>query len=233
MMDIISYNGKLLSEFNVYSDLSKAFGSPKKIIEYYDIEGRDGSLSSTNVRFEDIALPVPCYIRRNFKQNYRNLMAFLNSTHGYQRLESTKEPNYYRMAIFEGGVEPDPQAYMIGGQFTLNFRVNPQRWLTSGEQWVSFTADGVINNPTLQPSKPIIRMYGTGSVMIGSKTITVSTAGTSYIDFDCETQDAYEGSYNRNGNISTNFNEISLVPGDNGIDLTGLTIEIMPRWFEI
>ena len=76
-------------------------------------------------------------------------------------------------------------------------------------------------------------MYGTGSVMIGSKTITVSTAGTNYIDFDCETQDAYEGSTNRNANISTNFSEISLNPGTTGIDLTSLTVDIMPRWFEI
>ena len=232
-MDVISYNGKVLSEFNTFTDLSGAFGSPKKAIDYYDIEGRNGSLSSVYYRFEDIILPFPCFIRSNFKENYRNLMAYLNSVNGYQRLETSKEPGYFRKAIFEGGVEPETTAFLHGGKFTLNFRANPQRWLTSGEQWVSFTADGTIHNPTRQPSKPIIRMYGTGSVMIGSKTITVTAAGSNYIDFDCETQDAYEGSTNRNANISTNFDEISLNPGNTGIDLTSLTVDILPRWFEI
>ena len=79
----------------------------------------------------------------------------------------------------------------------------------------------------------IIRIYGTGTVMIGSKTITVNTAGTSYIDFDCETLDAYEGAFNRNGNISINFEKMGLVPGNNGITLSGVTIQILPRWWEV
>ena len=233
MSDVITYNGKALSEFNVFTDLSDAFGTPHKAVDYYDIEGRNGSLSSIYYRFEDIELPFPCFIRHNFLENYRNLMSYLNGVNGYQRLESSKEPNHFRMAVFEGSVDPETSPFLHSGKFTLTFRVNPQRWLKSGENWVSFTADGTINNPTRQPSKPIIRMYGTGSVEIGNKTITVSTAGTNYIDFDCETQDAYEGSTNRNANISTNFSEISLNPGNTGIDLTNLTVDIMPRWFEI
>jgi hypothetical protein len=44
---------------------------------------------------------------------------------------------------------------------------------------------------------------------------------------------AYEGAINRNGNISINFQEMDLVPGNNGITLNGVTADIMPRWWEI
>ena len=233
MRDVLVFGNKSFSEFNTFTDLSKAFGTAKKTREYYDIEGRNGSLASSSYRFEDIVLSFPCFIRSDFITNYRSLMAYLSSVDGYQKLESSKEPNYFRKACFEGGIDPQTTPFNHGGYFTVEFRCNPQRWLKSGEEWVSFTADGSIFNPTLQTAKPIIRIYGTGSVMIGSKTITVSTAGTNYIDFDCETQDAYEGSNNRNSNISTNFDEIGLAPGLTGIDLTGVTVDIMPRWWDI
>lgn len=232
-MDILVYNGKAFSDFNVFFDGSKAFGTPQKDYEFFEIVGRNGSLSKSNNRFADIELPFPCFIRRNFLENYRALTEFLNKTDGYQRLETSKEPNYFRKAIFEGNITPSTTAFNHGGNFTIVFRCNPQRWLKSGENWVSFTSDGVLNNPTNQIARPILRIYGAGTLMIGSQTITVSTAGTNYIDLDCETMDAYEGATNRNSNITTGFQQIGLNPGDNGIALTDVTVDIMPRWFNI
>lgn len=232
-MDTLVYNGKAFAEFNTFFDGSKAFNTGEKDYEFYEILGRNGSLSSFNGRFKDVNLVFPCFIRHNFIQNYRSLEAFLNSTEGYLRLETSKEPNHYRKALFQGVVDPTTTPFNHGGFFTIEFKSHPQRWLKSGENWVSFDADGSIFNPTLQTARPIIRIYGTGSVMIGSQTITVTTAGTNYIDLDCETMDAYEGAYNRNANIETGFEQIGLHAGNNGITLDGVTIEIMPRWFEI
>lgn len=232
-MDTLVYNGKAFAEFNTFFDGSKAFNTGEKDYEFYEILGRNGSLSSFNNRYKDVNLTFPCFIRHNFIQNYRSLEAFLNSTEGYLRLETSKEPNHYRKALFQGIVDPTTTPFNHGGLFTIEFKCHPQRWLKSGENWVSFNADGSIFNPTLQTSRPIIRIYGTGSVMIGSQTITVTTAGTNYIDLDCETMDAYEGSYNRNSNIQTGFEQIGLHAGNNGITLDGVTVKIMPRWFEI
>lgn len=232
-MDTLTYNGKAFAEFNTFFDGSKAFNTGEKDYEFYEILGRNGSLSSFNGRYKDVSLSFPCFIRHNFLVNYRGLEAFLNSTEGYLRLETSKEPNHYRKALFQGIVEPQTTPFNHGGFFTINFKAHPQRWLKSGENWVSFNANGSISNPTLQTARPVIRIYGTGSVMIGSQTITVNTAGTEYIDLDCETMDAYEGSNNRNSNIETGFDQIGLHPGNNGITLDGVTVKIMPRWFEI
>lgn len=230
-MDVLTYNGKAFSEFNTFFDGSKAFGSPEKDYEFYEILGRNGSLSRYNNRFKDIDLSFPCFIRSGFIDNYRNLLAFLNSSEGYCRLESSKEPQIFRKALFKGVVEPQTTPFNHGGFFTITFRCNPQRWYKSGEQWVDVT--NLIHNPTRQIARPIIRIYGSGSFMVGSHEITVNTAGTEYIDLDCETMDAYEGAVNRNNCVETGFEQIGLKPGNNGITTDGVTLKIMPRWFEI
>lgn len=232
-MDTLVYNGKAFADFNTFYDGSKAFNTGEKDYEFYEILGRNGSLSSFNGRYKDVPLTFPCFIRHDFIRNYRSLEAFLNSQEGYLRLETSKEPHIYRKALFKGIVDPQTTPFNHGGFFNIDFTAHPQRWLKSGEQWVSFETDGSIFNPTLQTARPIIRIYGTGSVMIGSQTITVKTAGTEYIDLDCETMDAYEGAYNRNSNVETGFEQVGLHPKNNGIVLDGVTVKIMPRWFEI
>lgn len=230
--ETLIYNGKPLSDFGVWFDSSLSFASPEADYDLIDVLGRNGSLSVFNNRYKDVEISFPCYIRENFVQNFRDLTEFLLSAKGYKRLETTKEPNQYREALFINSVQPNPTQFTRGGMFTLVFRCHPQRWLKLGENWVPFNADGGINNPTLQPAKPIIRIVGTGSVQVGSQTITVNTAGTNYIDFDCDLMDAYEGAFNRNANVSVT-GQVQLEPGMNGIDLDGVTIKLLPRWFEI
>ena len=96
------------------------------------------------------------------------------------------------------------------------------------------TASGTISNPTLFEAKPLIRVYGTGKLEVGSETITISKGATEYIDIDCDIQDCYEGSENRNGLVTlTDFP--TLASGDTGIKLgSGITkVEITPRWWTV
>lgn len=230
--ETLIYNGKPLSDFGVWFDSSMSFASPEADYDLIDVLGRNGSLSIFNNRYKDVDISFPCFIRENFVQNFRDLTEFLLSGHGYLRLETTKEPNQYRKALFLRSVEPTPTQFTKGGRFTLVFRCHPQRWLKLGEHWINFASNGVVMNPTLQAAKPIIRIVGTGSVTVGSQTITVNTAGTNYIDFDCDLMDAYEGAFNRNANVSVT-GQVQLNSGTNGITLDGVTISLLPRWFEI
>ena len=229
-MDVLTYNGKAFSEFNCFFDGSKAFGTPEKDYDILSVVGKSGDLSIYNNRYKDIELSFPCFIRRDFITNYRNLTAFLLTAEGYLRLETSKEPNYYRKALFLGGLEPATTPFNHGGFFTISFRCHPQRWLKSGEQWI--TPGSQLFNPTMQTAKPIIRAVGTGTIEIGNRTVTINTAGTEYIDIDCELMDAYEGAVNRNSNIEVDEFPV-LHPGNNGISVSGCTITIMPRWYEI
>ncbi len=224
------FNGKDFADFGVFVDESKAFGSPEKDYELVEIMGRNGNLSIYNDRFKDITLPFPCFIRTGFIEKYRSLLAYLNSQTGYQRLETDKEPNHFRKALFQGVVDPQTTAFNHGGFFTVNLLAHPQRFLKSGEIPVSASE---LWNPTLFPSQPLIRCYGNGSLMINSQTITVASNPYDYVDIDCELMDAFCGSNNANSYVSFDTDSVVLKSGTNGITHNMTKVEITPRWYEI
>lgn len=245
----ITYNGKDFADFNVYIDGSKAFGSPEKDYEIIEIPGRNGGLSIFNNRFKDIEVSIPCYIRQNFVENYRHMMEYLNSVNGYQRFETSKEPEYFRRALFLGAVEPSPGQFNKTGRFTLNFRLNPQRWLKSAEDMIDITGiDWNVDNPTNMASKPLFRFYGNGEIRvvdpatdeyIGKVTITNNSSG--YVDIDCETFDCYSESggviSNRNADVTFVVDPI-LQPGENRVVYSitnpgAIVLEVIPRFFMI
>ena len=251
MICTITYNGKDFADFNVYIDGSKSFGSPEKDYEIIEIPGRNGDLSIYNNRFKDIEIAVPCYIKQNFIENYRNLMQYLNGVTGYQRFEISKEPDHYRKALFLGAVEPSTGQFVKSGRFTLNFRLNPQRWLKSSESLVDITNqsnDWTVNNPTNMPSKPLFDFRGNGEILIKDSLnttiygkITVTNNSGSDVMIDCETFDCYTitqyGVTNRNADVTFNVDP-ELKIGENYISWTssqslGTVIEIAPRFFVI
>lgn len=224
------FNGKDFADFGVHVDESKAFGSPEKDYELVEIMGRNGNLSIYNDRFKDITLPFPCFIRTGFIEKYRSLLAYLNSQTGYQRLETEKEPNHFRKALFQGIVDPQTTAFNHGGFFTVNFLAHPQRFLKSGEIPVSASE---LWNPTYFDSHPLIRCYGNGSLTINSQTITVTSNPYDYVDIDCDIMDAFCGANNANSYVSFDTDSVVLRSGTNGISHDMTKVEITPRWYEI
>ena len=256
MRDVITFAGRSLSDFNTFMDQSKSFGSPEKDYEIISIPGRNGDLSIYNNRFKDITVSIPCFIRDNFLENYRALMQYLNSVDGYQRFETSKEPEYFRKALFLGSVEPATSAFNKSGKFTLNFRLNPQRWLKSAEDWVDLSSEDIyyFDNPTNMPAKPIFRFYENGNIYVSSVdsssgtdvfTVTGEVKITNnvdkYVDIDCETFDCYSESggviTNRNADVTFDVDPI-VMPGKNLIvyHVTNpgeIILEIIPRFFMI
>ena len=106
---------------------------------------------------------------------------------------------------------------------------------STGDVEITVSTPGMLLNPTLFESKPIIRMYGNGTVNIGNVTITVSNSPFDFVDLDCETMDAHYGSGNANPYISISTDDfITLKPGENYVTYSGFTVvRITPRWYEI
>lgn len=95
--------------------------------------------------------------------------------------------------------------------------------------------DNTMSNPTMFPSEPIVRVYGTGSFTMDGVTITVTDC-VSYCDIDCGLMDCYEGSTNRNNDVSfSTYDFPKLQPGSNTIVIiSGITaVEITPRWWRV
>lgn len=91
-----------------------------------------------------------------------------------------------------------------------------------------------LENPTLYPSRPLIRVYGSGTIQVNDVTITVAEH-PGYIDIDCDLMDCYMGADNMNQYVSFSGNDFpELQPGINRILLNGPErVEITPRWWEL
>lgn len=228
------YNGKSSIDFGAWISGEATYQSPERDISTVAVPGRNGTLSLDNHRFQNMVIPYNAYIIDKFEQNYRALKAFLGSVKGYARLEDTYHPDYYRMARFFSAIEPEMTQLNRHGQFVINFDCDPRCFLKSGDRLKVIENGQVLRNETLYDALPLIRVYGTGTITIGSRSVQVTTANE-YTDIDSELQEAYKGTTNCNGNIELTNGEFPRIePGLNTITITGFTqAYIKPRWWTI
>ena len=228
----ITFGGTDCRTYKVYISGNGTFNSPERDVSTVSIPGRNGDMVLDNGRYKNVSIKYPAFIADTFNTNMQNFRNAMLSKVGYQRLEDTYHPDEFRLARYKSALNVKPLKSLVAGEFDITFDAKPQRYLKSGETAVEFTAAGTISNATLMTALPLIRAYGTGTLTIGTVTITI-TAADGYTDIDCETQEAYKGSTNCNANITLTSGAFpSLAPGSNSVSFTGLTkVEITPRWW--
>lgn len=223
-----------IADYGCYCSDAGIYTSPSLVYNTETIDGKNGSLHIDKGRYSDVTIQYKCVIPNAFQTQFYALKGALLSQKGKQRIEDGFNSTVYRKGILSSGIEGNVGVNKDIGTFTLEFDCDPQRWLKSGEKATTLTTSGTITNPTLFEAKPLIRVYGTGTLEVGKDTIVISKGATSYIDIDCEIQDCYEGTTNRNGLVSlTDFP--TLKAGSNGITLgSGITkVKITPRWWTV
>lgn len=228
------FNGKSSKDFGVYISGLNTFGAPERDVDIISISGRNGDLTIDNGRYKNIDVSYPAFIFDRFDNNIEGLRNFLLSQSGYKRLEDTYHPNEYRLARYKSGLTPKVIDELYAGEFDLTFDCYPQRYLKSGDQTITMTADGSLFNEYAQIAKPIIRAYGTGSFTVGDVTVTINSADD-YTDIDCELQEAYKDDLTTNCNANITLDDgvfPSLISGDNAISIDGITqLDIKPKWW--
>lgn len=228
------FNGKSSKDFGVYISGLNTFGAPERDVDIISISGRNGDLTIDNGRYKNIDVSYPAFIFDRFDNNIEGLRNFLLSQSGYKRLEDTYHPNEYRLARYKSGLTPKVIDELYAGEFDLTFDCYPQRYLKSGDQIITMTADGSLFNEYAQIAKPIIRAYGTGSFTVGDVTVTINSADD-YTDIDCELQEAYKDDLTTNCNANITLDDgvfPSLISGENAITLDGITqLDIKPKWW--
>ena len=234
MIQTITFGGKNLADFGVVVSGEETYNAPERSFSEEVVPGRNGTLLIDNGRFENVVVTYPAAIVENFPQRMAGLRSYLQSFKGYARLEDSYHPDVYYMAMPTGGLSVKTSGYMNReGQFDIEFTRKPQRFLRSGEGTVTYNATGKIYNPTLFDALPLIRIYGNGTLTVGTTSVTWSGA-SAYVDVDCDIQDAFYLGSNMNQYITlSGYNFPKLGPGETQITLgDGITkVEITPRWW--
>ena len=187
LLNTITFDGKALSDFGVFLGGDGAFNSPARVGEMIHIPGRNGSLWMDENCFENIEVTYPAFIgtpeETEFASKLMEVRSWPTSREGYCRLEDTYPPDEYRLAVFKNQVEASPTQYTRAGGFDIVFDCKPQRYLKSGDKPQLFTESGVITNPTLYDSLPVIAVTGNGRLNISGHIVTITdNEGTIYID---------------------------------------------------
>ena len=232
-VNTLSINNTALQ--NVYVDTSLSFNKPARNVEMINIPGRNGALVLDNGTFENLVIPYPCYIKGNFDSVFNSLVNTLGSYKGYQRITCSNDATHFRLGRVIIPQSPTVKRLNDKGFFDLSFDCKPQRFLLTGESTTDLTASGTITNPTNFDALPLLRVYGNGKITVNGVEITLAN-NTGYTDIDCEMQDCFYGSTNRNNNVSFSGNDFpKLKPGSNTITFgTGITrCIITPRWWEL
>lgn len=235
MIGEIVVNGKSSRDFNVYLTDAGIYGMPERDSESIQVKGRSGDLVIDNGRYKNKQTRFPCLVTENFQDNCAEFIGYLLNQTGYAKIETSFLPNEYIFGRYIGEVDPSSVVDASAGNFEIVFDRKPQRYLRDGEDPIEFTANGSLFNRYSGLALPLVRVYGTGTVTIGGITITVNSVNT-YVDIDCETQDAYKGTTNCNGNITLNSEEFfKLKTGVNNIALGNniSKVVITPRWWKL
>ena len=230
-MKTLTFGGISLSDYGCFYDGSQMWRKPQRLFDMYSVAGKNGDLAIDQQKYSNITRPFECYINEDFDMNYNSLIDMLHSVQGYQRFECSEEPDVYMMALFSSEIQPDMWQFNKRGTFTLEFDFKPQKWLKSGETAISVDSSISLVNPTHQTALPLIEVSGTGSITINDSVLTLAQ-NTSTTVIDCEIQDAYEGTINRNNDL-TIVNGFPVLGDVNDITVNGCTIKIYPRWWRL
>lgn len=236
-MGIVIFNGISSQDLHIQVQTEPDYDFPEKDYEVTHVPGRNGDIvidqgSWQNVsRKYNLAMDA---VKISYTEVASKLVQWLHSASGYARLEDSYEPDFYRMAMYKdsGSIS---NIYNKAGQIEVEFTCKPQRYFKSGEVADIFTTSTEYRNPTDFPAKPLIKIHGSGSgvVGIGTYTVTINDILDGMI-VDSEQQDTYKDQMNCNSKVSiTEYPK--LVPGNNAISISGgvTSIEIIPRWWTL
>lgn len=209
--------------------------APQRMYNEAVVPGRNGVLLIDQKRHGDLSHVYSAVIYENFENRLAQIRSILMSVRGYQRLEDSITPDEFYMAYYNDSFVATAYSDLSMGHFEINFTRKPQRFLKTGETVTTLTASGSIENPTLFPAKPLLRIYGTGTVGIGDNAITITSADE-YTDIDCDIMEAFKGTASCNSYVQIQGNDFPVLhAGTNGITLgTGITrVDVKPRWYRL
>lgn len=241
-----TFDGVKSTDKGLYITGEAVFNAPERIVSMVEVPGRNGAIAIDEGRFANIEVTYPagCFAddMSDFSAKISDLRNFLSSRYSYKRLTDDYNPDEFRMGLYRSGLEVDAVRYNSAGQFDIVFDCKPQRWLVSGEEPQTFTASGIIENPTIFGARPLLKVVGDGVLTVGNQTMTLMarTDPQSVLLIDCESMESWEevsgGKVSRNDYVQNAGEEFPVLSGgENSVILgSGITsVEITPRWWRI
>ena len=139
---------------------------PERKQSIQSIEGRSGDILLSTNAFKNYNQPYEVFLDSKEKGGllvvFPKLVDWLMGNEGYQRLEDSYFPDFYRMAFYSGGAD-FLTMFNEYGRGTLTFNCNPCKYYKSGEQEVALSNNGSLFNPSSFTALPLIKFKTVGT----------------------------------------------------------------------
>lgn len=172
----LTFDGESSKDYGIYITGAAVYNAPARDVQMLTIPGRNGAFALDMGRFENIEVTYPAGIyadtEADFAQGISDFRNFLASRQGYVELSDDYNLGEYRLAVYKSGLDVSPEQ-LRAGEFEIVFECKPQRFLTSGETEETIANGGTITNPTLFDARPLLEVWGTGTIQFGGQSVTV------------------------------------------------------------
>lgn len=231
MKDYFVFGKINTNDYQLFIAQKNLFEGGAKRVEVISIPGRNGTLSISDGTFDNVPITYQMYGKGNIVANISALKNALGATSGYLRLADSVEPDIYMKGRYSEKFTVK-SSDRKNAALDIEFDCDPRKFLKLGERVREITNNMTLLNPTPNTAKPLLRVYGTGTLTINSITVQITSANT-YTDIDSEIEEAYKGSTSCNNNlVLTNGLFPVLTSGNNTISFTGFSkVEIKPNWW--
>lgn len=247
-MGVIIFNGVPSTDYGIHVEKPPAYTIPERDYEIIHIPGRNGDVVIDKGSYKNVVRTYDISVGEldgDFTKLASGISHWLHSVSGYGRLEDSYEPDYFRLAYYNGEVEIE-NLFHHAGKATLEFNCKPGRYLKDGERSIVLSDEHVLLNPTLQTSHPkiVFSVTSTGKFEVNGNVIIAvnATENPICIVIDSELQEVYDydtqESLANNNLCSVQFANQSfptLKPGSNSIICHNgvASLEVTPRWWTL
>lgn len=226
------FAGRRSTDYGLVIEAYPDYIAGERIIEKKEIPGRNGALVFDTGAYSNATVSYEVWCKGDYA-DLREIVRWLMQPNGYQRLSDNYDDEVYRMALCSNPIQFDVMMKRYG-RATIEFDCQPQRFLTEGEAGISVSNGAVVFNPGM-PSLPLITVSGSGAgrITVGNYVVAISEIPSTGLMIDCDLQDAYSGTENKNSLITLSDGFPVLKSGENEIGYSGgvTSLKMIPRWW--
>ena len=132
----LSFAGKSSKDFLVYLSGPGVYDSPAADVDTTSVPGRNGDIITEKAkagrrRYQNVDIKYKAFFFNGLPAKTAAVKAWLLSPVGYQKLQDTYDPDFFRMAVCKDALAFDVTAQRAA-EMELTFNCKPQRWSVEG-----------------------------------------------------------------------------------------------------
>ena len=149
----LSFAGKSSKDFLLYLSGPGVYDSPAADVESTSVPGRNGDILTENAkagrrRYQNVDIKYKAFFFNGLPAKTAAVKAWLLSPVGYQKLQDTYDPDFFRMAVCKDALAFDVTAQKAA-EMELAFNCKPQRWSVDGQRTIRLDGRSTLRTPLL------------------------------------------------------------------------------------